>query len=206
MPQAFWDRIAPRYARQPVADPAAYEAKLTDVIARLHPRDRVLEIGCGTGSTALRMAPHSGHVTASDISERMIEIAHAKLVDGAPANVDFVKADAADKVDGAPFDVICAFSLLHLVPDLSGLLMRVRSQIAPDGLFLSKTVCLKDGPVAVRLFVRLLRAVGIAPPIVWLSRDDVEAELRKAGFEIEEVRFFGKGRLNPFIVARRAEG
>jgi hypothetical protein len=67
-------------------------------------------------------------------------------------------------------------------------------------------VCLKDGPLAVRLFVLLLRAVGIAPPIVSLSRADVEAELRKAGFEIDEVRFLSKGRLNPFIVARRAEG
>ena len=55
-PQAFWDKIAQKYATKRVADPAAYEAKLTRVRALLRAEDRVLEIGCGTGSTALTLA------------------------------------------------------------------------------------------------------------------------------------------------------
>ena len=64
----FWDKIAPRYAKKPVADPAAYEEKLARVRALLRAEDRVLEIGCGTGSTALRLASRVAEITATDIS------------------------------------------------------------------------------------------------------------------------------------------
>ena len=74
----FWDKIAPKYAKKPVADPAAYEAKLDRVRALLRAEDRVLEIGCGTGSTALTLAPNVAEITATDISGGMIAIAEDK--------------------------------------------------------------------------------------------------------------------------------
>ena len=77
--QPFWDRIAPKYARKPVKDPAAYEDKLSRVRAALRPTDCILEIGCGTGSTALRLAPGVTHITATDASRGMIGIAQSKL-------------------------------------------------------------------------------------------------------------------------------
>lgn len=73
--QAFWDRRAPKYAKQPIADPTAYEEKLCRVVARLRPTDCVLEIGCGTGGTARHLAQFAGQVTATDISAEMIRIA-----------------------------------------------------------------------------------------------------------------------------------
>ena len=59
-PIRFWDRIAKRYAARIIKDPAAYEAMLADAAGRLRPTDRVLEIGCGTGSIAIRLAPRHG--------------------------------------------------------------------------------------------------------------------------------------------------
>ena len=56
----FWDRLAKRYARMPVADQAAYETKLEKTRAFLRPDSRVLEFGCGTGSTAILHAPPCG--------------------------------------------------------------------------------------------------------------------------------------------------
>ena len=52
----FWNRFADRYAARPIKDVAAYEALLADVAARLKPEGKVLEIGCGTGGTAIRLA------------------------------------------------------------------------------------------------------------------------------------------------------
>jgi ubiquinone/menaquinone biosynthesis C-methylase UbiE len=40
--------------------------------------DNVLEVGCGTGTTALLLAPSVKQITASDISSRTIEIAREK--------------------------------------------------------------------------------------------------------------------------------
>ena len=61
---AFWDRIAPKYAADPIADPAAHEATLERTRRLLGPGHRVVEIGCGTGSTALALAPGSGPTSA----------------------------------------------------------------------------------------------------------------------------------------------
>jgi ubiquinone/menaquinone biosynthesis C-methylase UbiE len=201
--RTYWDRIAPRYARRPVADPAAYDAKLARVRALLRARDRMLEIGCGTGSTALTLAPAVSEIVATDLSEGMIAIAEGKRADAEISNVRFLRAGAGDILPGAPFDVIAAFSLLHLVEDVPAVLDAVRAQLKPGGLFLSKTVCLGDANAALRLFVRILGLVGIAPRVTVLSKSELRHALVRAGFDLVESRFFGKGRLNPFIVAQR---
>lgn len=53
----FWDRIADRCARKPVADEAAYQRKLEVTRGYLRPDMEVFEFGCGTGTTALHHAP-----------------------------------------------------------------------------------------------------------------------------------------------------
>ena len=200
---SFWDRIAPKYARKPIADPAAYEAKLARVSALLDPQDRVLEIGCGTGGTALRLAPGVGHVTATDVSSGMIGIAQSKLGQDAPGNVTFRRADAKDLAQGHPFDAVLAFSLLHLVDDVPGVLGRVRDQLKPGGLFISKTVCLREAILPIRAMVRVLTAVGLAPRVTVLGESDLIRHLQNAGFEIRQTAHFAKGPMNPFIVARK---
>jgi len=76
--EVFWDRHAPRYVAKPIADQPSYEAKLNHVRSLLQPTDKVLEIGCGSGKTALQLAPACASVTASDLSSRMIECARSQ--------------------------------------------------------------------------------------------------------------------------------
>ena len=52
----FWDGIAEKYAKRPISDMAAYEYTLGRTRSYLKPEDQVLELGCGTGSTALLLA------------------------------------------------------------------------------------------------------------------------------------------------------
>ena len=130
----FWDKIAPRYAEKRVGDPVAYEANLLRVRALLKTTDRILEIGCGTGSTALRLAPVVAHITATDISRGMIDIAQSKLGPDALPNISFRQADASELIEGHPFDVICAFSLLHLIEDVMYITLRqIRKNRNGDG-------------------------------------------------------------------------
>ncbi len=201
--QSFWDNIAPKYAQKPVPDLAAYEEKLARVSSLLRSTDRVLEIGCGTGTTALRLAPCVAHMTATDLASKMIEIAQTKREKEAVTNVKFCQAEAADTVEGHPFDVITAFSLLHLIADIPRVLKSVREQLKPGGLFISKTECLQNRTFLMRALVPVLTAVGIAPRVTVLSTDDLNRLLREAGFEIEQTCYFGNNRSNPFIVARR---
>jgi len=202
--QPYWDRIAPRYARKPVGDPSAYEEKLALVASLFRAQDRVLEIGCGTGTTALHLAPGVAHYAATDGSSAMVRIANKKLGATTLANVTFRQADAAEHMPGAPFDAICAFSLLHLVEDVPMVLEAVRAQLKPGGLFISKTVCVRDAALTVRLLIPMLTALRIAPPVTQLSRAELVRCIERAGFNVERTAHFTSKRTSPVLVARKA--
>ena len=77
-PSQFWDRRADAYSKKPVPDLEAYEQTLERVRAHLTPNDRVLELGCGTGMTARKLAACAREIVATDYSAEMIAIATAK--------------------------------------------------------------------------------------------------------------------------------
>lgn len=196
----FWNRVAERYAARPLKNVAAYEAMLADVAARLKPTDRVLEIGCGTGGTAIRLAPGVARYTATDFSPEMVRIARAKPAAGM---VTFRVADAASAFEGGPFDVICAFNVLHLVEDLPDTLARIHANLKPGGLLICKTWCFADLRLWVRLLFPILRMIGLFPFATALDEAQLRQALRDAGFDIEVTRVFGDYSQNPYMVARR---
>ncbi|MFL9824648.1 class I SAM-dependent methyltransferase [Rhodoplanes sp. SY1] len=198
----FWNRIAQRYAAKPVKDTAAYEAMLADAAGRLRATDRVLEIGCGSGSTAIRLAPHVAEWTATDFSSEMLRIARAKP---APDNLRFVLADAQNAFAGGPFDAICAFQVLHLVGDLPGTLARIHTHLKPGGLMISKTWCFADMGFKLRSLFFVLGALRVFPPVNKLTRVALRDSIRDAGFEIVDERVFGTNPAGPYIVARKPD-
>ena len=198
----FWNRFADRYAARPIKDVAAYEALLADAAGRLRLPDRVLEIGCGTGGTAIRLATGVAQYVATDFSAEMIRIAQAKA---APPNLRFVLAEAGALPAGGPFNAILAFNVLHLVDDLPGLLHGLRGGLAPGGVLVSKTWCFGDLPLRFRLLFRALRLVGLFPPARFLTQADLHRALLSAGFCIEATQVFGTRAQNPYIVARATE-
>ena len=110
--QTFWDKAAPKYFKQPISNMPAYEETLARTVSYLHPEARVLELGCGTGGTALRLAPHVHSVVATDFSAGMI--AQAQQRDPAD-NVTFLQADVfSPELEVGVFDVIVGFNLFHL--------------------------------------------------------------------------------------------
>ena len=115
----FWDRIARKYAADPIADVAGYETTLQRVLALLPPGQDVLEIGCGTGTTAVRLAPFTRSLLATDVSQQMITIAREKLAAQPVPQLSFAVADADAQVFGQnAWDAVLAFNMLHLVSDL----------------------------------------------------------------------------------------
>ena len=115
----FWDRIAVKYAADPIADMAGYEFTLRRVQDLLSADQDVLEIGCGTGTTALRLAPFTRRLLATDVSAGMVAIARDKLAAQPVPPLSFAVADAETPLAGqGEYDVVLAFNLLHLVTDL----------------------------------------------------------------------------------------
>ncbi|MGR3541817.1 MAG: class I SAM-dependent methyltransferase [Hasllibacter sp.] len=202
----FWDRIAPRYAKSKMSDPDGYEATLARTVSHLHEGDEVLEIGCGTGSTALRLAPHVRSLTGTDISPAMIEIAREKAWNDGPGNVTFAVADAAAP-SGRTYDAVLAHNLLHLVPDLDAALAAAAAQVRPGGLLIAKTPCLGGNgarSLVLRAMVGAMALAGKAPPVRFFSIAALEDAIARAGFASIE-RLVQPG-LAPrlYLVARRA--
>lgn len=204
----FWDRIAEKYARRPVANEGAYQQTLERVRHYLRSEDLALELGCGTASTAILLSPHVQEIVATDLSQAMIDIGARKALAAGVRNLKLRVAEPCSAPEG-PFDVVMAFNLFHLVQDLEGALAAVHARLRPGGLFISKTPCLSDTRNIVqlrlmRLVVPLMQVIGKAPqPVHFLAIEPWQDQVRRAGFEILETANFPESPPNHFIVARR---
>ena len=85
----FWDKWSDKYAAQPISKVEAYEETLRRTRGRLSPDMSVLEVGCGTGSTALRLADAVTGYQGSDLSPAMIAIAKGKAAEAGVPNLRF---------------------------------------------------------------------------------------------------------------------
>lgn len=202
----FWDRIARKYAASPIEDMAGYERSIEHSRRLLKSTDAVFEFGCGTGTTALKLAPFVARYVATDFSPEMIAIAREKAAAEGCANLEFaVTAPESAEWQDASFDVALGFNVLHLIQDRAAALRGVHRVLKPGGLFLSKTPQLKAMNPAIRLLVPLMQAFGQAPYVAFLSADDLERDIIASGFEIIERAKHGSGKkdMRTFFVARK---
>ncbi len=206
---AFWTKKSRKYAASPIADMDGYLNTLGRTKSYLKSSDRALEMGCGTGSTALLLAPHVAHITATDIAPGMIEIANEKLAEEGLDNVTFAVADILDhSTKDGPYDVVMAHNLLHLVSDLDGALAHISALVKPGGLFISKTVCapyhagLKFNLIR-SLAIPIMQVIGKAPFVEFMAANVLEGKIKAAGFKIIETGDQTSMVLSRYLVARR---
>jgi len=200
----FWNKIAHSYAKSPVRDMASYDQTMERTRAYLNTDDQTLELGGGTGTTALRLADAVGHITSTDISTEMIAIARGKADSEGVDNVTFRRAAINDAADAhGPYDAVLAFNLLHLIEDLPGALTDIHAMVKPGGLFISKSGCLAEKGWYLRVMVRAMRMIGKAPYVGFLTIRDLDDQVEQTGFKIIETRTFPGMAPTRFIVARR---
>ena len=205
----FWDAQAEKYAKQPIANEAAYDATLDRTRYYLEEDQRVLEVGCGTGTTALRLCDSVQEYVGSDISSGMIRIASHKAFEKGARNVEFTTAAVGEiAAKNTPFDAVLGFNLLHLLPTLDEDLRRIASVLKPGGLFISKTFC-GLGPKAplkwrlMKIALPILQALGKAPYVRFQREAELKQQIEAHGFEILETRHFATDVSVPFSVARK---
>lgn len=202
---AFWDRLANRYAAQPVADPAAYEAKLAATRRLLHADMEVFEFGCGTGSTAITHAPHVRHIRAVDFSARMIEIARKKATEADLSNVNF-EVGTIETIDLAPesLDMVMAHSILHLLQDKRVAIGKSYAALKPGGYFITSTACLSEMTPLIRLVAPIGNRLGFLPHLDVMTPAQLHNAIEAPGFVIEYEWQPGK-KAAVFIIARKPE-
>lgn len=199
----FWDRAAVKYSKSKIGDLENYHQTLERTQSYLKSSDHALEIGCGTGSTALLLAPSVKTLVATDVSQKMIDIAKSKKSSDLQ-NLHFVASDVEQSCwDNPGQDVIMAHNLLHLLKNKRRCIDAAHSALKPGGLFISKTPCLGDGGWYFGPLIGIMRFFGKAPFVARISIHDLDADIEAAGFEIIETQTKAGKVPTRYIVAKK---
>lgn len=139
-------------------------------------RRAALEIGCGTGQMARRLAALFGRVIAVDAAEKMIE--QARRRSASFPNIEYVCADLSDFLgaSAATYDAIVSVATLHHV-DIALALDAIRQRLEPGGRLLLLDILTRSG---IRHLPINAVAAAISIPRRLLLRGLPSRELRAA--------------------------
>ncbi len=174
-----WEWNPDTYLAEMAAEIPGYEELQEAVVAataEVHPA-RVLELGSGTGETALRVRARHPEATwvGIDASEAMLARARERIPDA-----DLRLQRLEDELPAGPFDaVVSALAVHHLDgPGKQELFSRVARLLQPGGSFVLGDVVVppagRQGPIYIDW--EMDKPDGIEDQLVWL---------RAAGFEAE---------------------
>lgn len=142
-PAAIWTRIAPWWDAA-LGEGNEFQLQLimpaTDRLLAPQPGQRVLDIACGNGNYARRLATAGAHVTAIDVAPAFIDAARRRTTP-ADGRIDYRVIDATEEAavlsagDPASFDAaVCSMALMDL-PTIDPLLSALRTLLKPAGRF-----------------------------------------------------------------------
>jgi ubiquinone/menaquinone biosynthesis C-methylase UbiE len=96
--------------------------------------DLALEIGCGTGGFARRLAERTQQVLAFDLSPEMIRIARERSAEF--PNIEFELADVRNRtLPEECFDCVASIATLHHLP-FREMLLKMKATLRPGGVLL----------------------------------------------------------------------
>jgi SAM-dependent methyltransferase len=211
---------------------APYEALLDEIVALVSRaaapgapgHTRVLDVSCGIGTVAERLARRGWSVVAVDPIEHLVDVARRQLRDSG-LSLSFHHVDVARGTvpSSGDFDVLVSMHTLYWHPDPTALLAACRRALRPGGhaIFLTYErpahVRRTFGEVrAHRGWLEALRALRWLVPTAlfdtflnvrprYLSREEFTGALRAAGFEVLETRRTFLAGISLLAWARAAE-
>ncbi|MEZ5338409.1 MAG: class I SAM-dependent methyltransferase [bacterium] len=125
---------------------AGLENSIIPAVPGLHERLQsgidCVDIGCGSGHAAIRMAelyPNS-RFTGYDFEERAVNAANELARSRGIGNISFEVRDVADMDETESFDLVTAFDVIHDQADPAGVLANVRRMLRSGGVFLMQDI------------------------------------------------------------------
>ena len=135
-PKGWWERYGAVFSEQSVVDHyhlrPAYPEETIDVLVDLAHGGAVVDLGCGPGELARRLAAHVERVDAVDLSAPMIERGRG-LPGGDLANLRWLVGRVEEVALSGPYVLALAGDSIHWF-DWAVLLPRVAGALEPDGV------------------------------------------------------------------------
>lgn len=206
--EKMWDNLAKKWDT-PGVSLGEHDIELIEKTKKyLHDDVLVLDYGCATGSIVFAIAAMVKEAHGIDISSNMIEIAKTKQSEGQLSNTRFFHGTIfSENLMPASYDLILAFSVLHLIDDFPQAVQRIHQLLKPGGLFISSGPCLGRRTFLNMLInapIYLASKIGILPHINFFTQSGLVAMLTDAGFLIVEQNSTPDGvLLEQFIVTRK---
>jgi len=191
-------------AMQPMLEPlTAPFGNAALAAARPWPGERVIDIGCGCGSTSLALAQQvgrAGAVLGVDVSHPMLEVARAQAAAAEGLPLSFIEADASGATLPGGRDLLFSRFGLMFFDAPAAALRHLRGHLRPGGRI--AFVCWRaprDNPWAMAPLIAARQALGIsrpppdplAPgPFAFADETRLRGLLTEAGFDAVELQRF----------------
>ncbi|BAZ15052.1 type 11 methyltransferase [Calothrix sp. NIES-4071] len=96
------------------------------------PGEKILDVGCGTGQLAAKIAANGAIVTGIDADAAMVEKAKLNY-----PNLEFVVADARSFQFNTSFDAVFSNATLHWIPESEAVINSIHGALKPGGRFVA---------------------------------------------------------------------
>lgn len=139
--------VAVNYTTSAVHAGGADLARMVE-LAGLRGHERVLDVGCGAGHTALAFAAGAAHVVALDLTPAMLDQVAQNAAARGLTNIQTMLGDveAIDAPDAA-FDIVTSRYSAHHYPTPPRALAEIARVLKPGGLFLLSDIVASEVPV-----------------------------------------------------------
>jgi SAM-dependent methyltransferase len=138
--EEYWNSPATRTwsdRHEPIDKVFAGLTQMAMDVAAPQPGERVIDIGCGSGTTVLQLATRvgpQGHVLGADISQRSVEQACKRIAAGGLRQAEVILADAATHAfSRASFDLVFSRFGVMFFADPTKAFANVRKAIKAGG-------------------------------------------------------------------------
>lgn len=153
------------------------------------PGERILDLGCGTGTLTAEIAASGAHVVGVDRSSEMIDAARKKF----PA-IQFEVCDARALPFSAEFDAVFSNAALHWIPEAESVVEGVSRSLKQGGRFIAEFGGKGNVRIVIAALENALAQLGVSSdgvsPWFYPSVPQYAALLEKHALAVREAALF----------------